>query len=125
MSLKKEIQKALLLNNVNENDTVVIETDKTVVFSLNFVQMLTLLILNFAAQMQMTADDVYDFITNNFDEIQEVVITELEVTLFTFTNLYEEEPEDIVELHNKDECLLSLAVQNNVNKKLEILKERG
>lgn len=69
MSLKKEIQKALLLNKIKENDTVVIKTDKVIIFSLNLLKMLTLLILNFATQMQMTAGDVYNFIMNNFDEI--------------------------------------------------------
>lgn len=123
MSLKKEIQKALLLNKIKENDTVVIKTDKVIIFSLNLLKMLTLLILNFATQMQMTAGDVYNFIMNNFDEILDIITIELEVTLFDFINLYEE-LEDVIELHNKDECMLVLIMQDKVNKKLKKFKEK-
>lgn len=124
MSLKKEIQKALLLNKIKENDTVVIKTDKVIIFSLNLLKMLTLLILNFATQMQMTNDDVHNFIMNNIDEILDTVITELEIVLFDFANLCDEEFEDVIELHCRDECFLILAMKDKVNKKLKKFKEK-
>lgn len=120
MSRKDMIEKALLLNNVKEVESVVIKIDTTATFSIH-LRLLVLLLFNFAMQQQMTDDEIYDFIMNNLNEVLDIITTELELTLFTFNNLCEEELTDIVELHNKDECclLLALAIQEKVNKKLK------
>lgn len=116
---KDIIKKALIQKNVLENDIVVIKTDTTTTFSIHLLRILVLLLFNFAMQTEMTTDDMYNFIMQNFSTILDVVITELEIALHNFTILYDAERTDIVELHCRDECLLVLVVQDKVNKKLK------
>lgn len=121
MSKRDLIKKALRLNDVNENDIVSVKTDKTTTFSIHLLRILVLLLFNFALQPEMTANELYDFILKNFNTIIDIVITELEIALHNFTILYKDEVTEIVELHNKDECLLTLIIQDKVNKKLKKL----
>lgn len=121
---KKYIEKALTQNDVNENDIVRVKTDTTTTFYIHLLRMLVLLLYNFSMQMQMTASDVYNFIMQNFNTIVDIVITELEISLHNFTILYAPKFTDIVELHNKDECLLVLTMQDKVNKKLRNLMKK-
>lgn len=115
------IKKALIQNNVLDKDIVVIKTDTTTTFSIHLFKMLVLLLLDFVLQTEMTDSEMYNFIMQNFNEILDIVITELEIALHNFTILYDAELTDIVELHNKDECLLMQAIQDKVNKKLKKL----
>lgn len=115
------IKKALTQNNVLDKDIVAIKTDTTTTFSIHLFKMLVLLLLDFVLQTEMTDSEMYNFIMQNFNEILDIVITELEIALHNFTILYDAELTDIVELHNKDECLLMLAIQDKVNKKLKKL----
>lgn len=126
MSKKDIIEKALLQNSELEDDNVVIKADITTTFSMHLFRMLVPLIFNFSMQMKMTDDEIYNFIIQNFTTILDVVITELEIALFAFVNMCEREITDIVELHNKDECLLLIAIKDKVNQKLEniVKKER-
>lgn len=124
MSNRDMIEKALKLNNVCEDDIVVIKTDTTTIFSIYLLRILVLLLLNFFLNEKMSEDEQIDFIMKNFNTILDIVITELEIELHNFTILYEDELTDIVELHNKDECLLVLVIQDKVNKKLKNIKER-
>lgn len=67
----------------------------------------------------MNEEEQYNFITKNLSTIVDVVTTEVEIALLVFSNLYEEEIADAVELHCRDECWLVLLIQDKVNKKLE------
>lgn len=124
MSCKDVIEKALRLNSVCEDEIVVIETERTVKFAIHLLKLLVLLLCNFFLSEEMSEEEQIDFIMNNFETVLDIAITELEVTLLVFTNLCDEEFEDVVELHCRDECWLVLAMQDEVNKKLEKLKEK-
>ena len=69
----------------------------------------------------MTEKEILDFIMKNFEAIIDIVRTEVEIVLLNFCNIYEEELAEEVQLHNKDECLIVLALQNKVNEKLKKL----
>lgn len=122
MSKKDMIRKALLLKNVCEDDIVVVETDTTT-FHIHLFNMLVLLLYNFVLQNNMSTADVFDFIMQNFNEILDTTITELEIALLHFCNMYEDDGAEEVELHNKDECWLVVAIQNKLNTKLEKIIE--
>ena len=70
---------------------------------------------------KMTEKEILDFIMKNFEAIIDIVRTEVEIVLLNFCNIYEEELAEEVQLHNKDECLIVLALQNKVNEKLKKL----
>ena len=67
----------------------------------------------------MSEEEMFDFMMKNFEAIIDIVRTELEIVLLHFCNIYEDELNEKVQLHNKDECFIILAVQNKVSKKLE------
>lgn len=121
---KNIIEKALRFNNVLDDDIVIVKTDGTVNYSIHLLKLLVFLLYNFLLSEEISENELYDFIMQNFSTILDIVITELEIALHNFTILYKDEVTDIVELHNKDECLLVLAVQDKVNKKLKNIKER-
>jgi len=123
MSKTDVIKKALHLNNVCENDIVVIKTDITTTFRLSILRMLVLLLYNFALGNKMSTVDVFDFIMQNFNEILDTAITELHIALIQFCNLYDEELAEEVELNNKDECLIVMAIQHKLNNKLKKIME--
>ena len=118
------IEKVLLQNNVSENGMLVIKTDTTITFSINLLRMLVLLLFNFFLKERAEEDKQYEFIMTNFTPILDIVTTELEIALHNFTTLYNGELEEVVELHNKDECLLVIEIQEKVNKKLKKLREK-
>ena len=122
MSIKDIIKKALLLNNVCENDIVTIPI-YTITFCLHIFKILVLLLYHFAIQNKMSEEDMFDFMMKNYEATIEIVRTEVEIVLLNFCNIYEEELAEEVQLHNKDECFIILAVQNKVSKKLEKLME--
>lgn len=124
MSIKDIIKKALLLNNVSEKDIVSISV-YTITFYLNLFRMLVLLLYHFAINTKMSEEEMFDFIMKNFEVIIDIVRTEVEIVLLHFCNIYEEELDEKVQLYNKDECFIVLAVQNKVSKKLEKLKEEN
>lgn len=122
MSKIDVIEKALILNNVCEDDLVVIKAGTTT-FSICFFRMLVLLFYNFAFRNNMLADELFDFVMNNFTAIVDIVTTEIEITLLHFCNVYDEELEEKIQLHNKDECWIVLAIQDKVNNKLKKIME--
>lgn len=124
MLTKNIIEKALIQNGVCENDILVIKTDTTITFSIHLLRILVLLLFNFFLQEGLKEDKQYDFIMTNFISILDIVVKELEIVLHNLTILYDEEFVDIVELHNKDECLLILVIQDKVNEQLNNLKEK-
>ena len=115
------IEKALLQNNVSENGMLVIKTDTTITFSINLLRMLVLLLFNFFLKERAEADKQYEFIMTNFTTILDIVTTELEIELHNFVNIYNIQIKEKIELHNKDECMLVLLVQEKVSKKLQDL----
>ena len=123
MLKKYIIKKALTQNNVDENDIVVIKTDRTSTFSIHLFRLLMLLLLNFAMQTEMTASEIYNFIMQSFEAILDIATTELEIALHNFTILYDRKLTNIVELYSKDECLLVLIMQDKINMKLKNIKE--
>lgn len=124
MSIKDIIKKALLLNNVSEKDIVAISV-YTITFYLHLFRMLVLLLYHFAINTKMSEEEMFDFMMKNFEAIIDIVRTEVEIVLLHFCNIYEDELNEKVQLHNKDECFIILAVQNKVSKKLEKLKEEN
>lgn len=121
MSIKDITKKALLLNNVCENEIVAIPV-YTITFYLHLFRMLVLLLCNFAVQNRMSAEEMFNLIMKNFEVIIDIVRTEVEIILLNFCNIYEEELVEEVQLHNKDECFIVLAVQDKVSKNLKKLK---
>ncbi len=115
------IEKALRLNNVCENDVILIKTDTTIAFSIHLLSLLVLLLYNFFLKERVEEDKQFNFIMTNLTSILDIVTTELKIALHNFITLYTGELEEIVELHNKDECLLVIAIQDKVYKKLEKL----
>ena len=124
MSIKDIIKKALLLNNVSEKDIVSISV-YTITFYLQLFRMLVLLLYHFAINTKMSEEEIFDFMMKNFEAIIDIVRTEVEIALLHFCNIYEVELDENVQLHNKDECFIILAVQNKVSKKLEKLMEEN
>ena len=122
MSKKDMIRKALLLNNVCEDDIVVVKTDTTT-FHIHLFNMLVLLLYNFSLQKKMSPENIFHFIMKNFNEILDTTITEIEIALLHFSSMYDEDGAEEIELHNKDECLLVVAMQNKFNIKLEKIIE--
>lgn len=122
MSKFDVIKKALLLNNVCEDDLVVVKTDTTT-FSIYFFRMLVLLFYNFAFRNNMLADELFDFVMKNFTAIVDILTTEIEITLLHFCNICDEKLEEKIQLNNKDECLIFLAIQEKVNNKLKKIME--
>lgn len=118
MSIKDITKKALLLNNVSEKDIVAISV-YTITFYLHLFRMLVLLLYHFAIQNRMSEEEMFDFIMKNFEAIVDIVRTELEIVLLHFCNIYEVELDEKVQLYNKDECFIILAVQDKVNNKLK------
>lgn len=116
---KNIIEKALTQNNVLENEIVDIKTDTTTIFSIHLFKMLVLLLLNFSLQMQIEANDMYNFIMQKFNTIFDIVITQIEIELHNFVVLYDVKLTDIVELHCRDECILIDAMQEKVNNNLK------
>ena len=110
------IKKALLLNNMCESDVAVVTAKRQ--YIIHIFGIVVLLLYNYFLFEGIKQEERYKFIMKNFNTIVDIVITEIEVLLLAFDNLYEEEITDIVELHNKDECLLAVAIQNKVNRKL-------
>lgn len=125
MRRKKIIEKALLQNNVSEKNIVVIKIDTTTMFEIHLLRMLVLLLFNFFLKEGLGEDKQYDFIMTNFTSILDIVATELEIALYNLVNIYNIQIiEERIELHNKDECMLVLIIQEKVNKKLEnLIKE--
>lgn len=123
MSIKDITKKALLLNNVSEKDIVAIPI-YTITFYLHLFRMLVLLLYHFAINTKMSEEEIFDFMMKNFEAIIDIVRAELEIVLLHFCNIYEVELDEKVQLHNKDECFIMLAVQDKVSKKLEKLKEK-
>ena len=117
MSNKDIIKKALLLNNVCKNDITVVKTENHH-YIVHIFEMLVLLLFNFFLANEIKQEEQYKFIMKNFKSIVDIVITEIEILLLAFDNLYEEKLTDVVEFHNKDECLLIVAIQNKINRKL-------
>lgn len=115
------IEKALLQNNVSENGMLVIKTDTTITFSINLLRMLVLLLFNFFLKERAEEDKQYEFIMTNFTAILDIVTTELEIELHNFVNIYNIQIKEKIELHNKDECMLVLLVQEKISKKLQDL----
>ena len=115
------IEKALLQNNVSENGMLLIKTDTTITFSINLLRMLVLLLFNFFLKERAEEDKQYEFIMTNFTTILDIVTTELEIELHNFVNIYNIQIKEKIELHNKDECMLVLLVQEKVSKKLQDL----
>lgn len=124
MSIKDITKKALLLNNVSEKDNIAIQV-YTITFYLHIFNMLVLLLYHFGIKNKMSEEEMFDFMMKNFEAIIDIVRTELEIVLLHFCNIYEDELNEKVQLHNKDECFIILAVQNKVSKKLEKLKEEN
>lgn len=118
--IKNIIKEALLLNNMIEDDIAVIQVNK-IFFNVHLFRILVLLLYNFVLQTKMTEKEILDFIMKNFEAIIDIVRTEVEIVLLNFCNIYEEELAEEVQLHNKDECLIVLALQNKVNEKLKKL----
>jgi hypothetical protein len=119
MLKKNIIEKALIQNDVFENDILVIKTDTIITFSIHLLRILVLLLFNFFLEERFKEEKQLDFIMTNFTSILDIVTTELEIALHNFSILYREELTDIVELHCRDECLLVLVIQEKVNKKLK------
>ncbi len=119
--LKKVIEKALLLRNVEKKQEVVIETSVTTVFSLHLSKMIVLLLYNFFLFYKVTELEVTILIKDNYADILNIIMTEIKIGLHNYIILYEEELENLIEFHNKDETLLVLAIQENVNKNLKEL----
>lgn len=120
MFLKNIIRKALRLNNVYEDDIVEVQVN-TISFNLHIFEMVVLLLYNFSLQYKKFEEEMNDFFMKNFEAIFDIVITEIKIALLHFYNMYDDELEDIVELHNKDECFLVVVIQEKVNKKIENL----
>ena len=120
MSIKDITKKALLLNNVCEKDIVAISV-YTITFYLHLFRMLVLLLYHFAINTRMSEEEMFDFMMKNFEAIIDIVRTEVEIVLLHFCNIYEEELAEEVQLHNKDECFIVLAVEDKVSKKLKKL----
>lgn len=120
MSSVDVIKKALLLNNMCENDVTVVETEKRQ-YIIHIFEIVVLLLCNFFLLEKENEEEKCNFIMKNFNTVVDLVMTEIEVNLLAFDNLYEQEITDIVELHNKDECLLVVAIQDKVNKKIKNL----
>lgn len=118
---KDIIRKALRLNNVCENDVILIKTDTTIAFSIHLLSLLVLLLYNFFLKEGVEEDKQFELIMTNFTEILDIVTTELEVALHNFVNIYNIQIKEKIELHNKDECMLVLLVQEKVSKKLQDL----
>ena len=118
--IKNIIKEALLLNNMIEDDIAVIQVNK-IFFNVHLFRILVLLLYNFVLQTKMIEKEILDFIMKNFEAIIDIVRTEVEIVLLNFCNIYEEELAEEVQLHNKDECLIVLALQNKVNEKLKKL----
>lgn len=112
------IEKALFLNNVCEYDVIVVATERHQ-YIIHVFEMIVLLVCNFFLIEEINQEEQYKFIMKNFNTIVDIVMTELGVILLAFDNVYEEEYADIVELHNRDECLLVVAIQDKVNRKLK------
>ena len=111
------IKKALLLNNMCESDVAVVVTAKRQ-YIIHIFGMVVLLLYNYFLSEGIKQEEKYNFIMKNFNTIVDLVMTEIGVVLLAFDNVYEEIT-DIVELHNKDECLLVVAIQDKVNKNLK------
>lgn len=122
MVKKDTIKKALVKNEIEENNVIEVKTDKTIKFGLHLQKILTVLLCNFFLMMEVEEEQQVDFTKYNFTEIRNIVIREIKIVLHNFISVYDEELADEVELNNKDETLLILAVQNQVNIKLENLK---
>lgn len=121
MSRIDVIKKALLLNNMYESDVTVVATANRQ-YLIHIFEIVVLLLCNFFLFEGMKQEEKYNFIMNTYNAIVDIIITELEIALLTFENMYKEEVADIIELHNKDECLLVVAIQSKVNKNLEKIK---
>lgn len=117
------VEKALLLNDVEKIDKVVIKTDVTTVFTLHLLKMLVLLLCQFSLALSIDEESIYNFTMKNFKQILEIVRTEIEIALHNFVELYDEQLDNEIELHNKDETMLVLIIQDKVNKKLERLRD--
>lgn len=122
--LKKDtIKKELVKNEIEENEILEVETDKTIKFCLNLQKILIVLLCNFFLMVEVEEEQQQiDFIKHNFREIRDIVITEIKIVLHNLIFICDEELADEVELNNKDETLLLLAIQEQANSKLKNLK---
>lgn len=116
--IKNIIKEALLLNNMIEDDIAVIQVNK-ISFNVHLFRILVLLLYNFVLQTKIPEQEIFNYVMKNFEPVSYIVITEVEIVLLHFYNIYNEELDEEVELHNKDECYIVLAIQNEVNKKLK------
>lgn len=119
MSLKDVTKKALLLNDMCNQDVAVITTDKHH-YIIYILEMVVLLLYNFSLSNKMSAVEIFNFVMSNFEIILDIILVEIQQSILQFDSIYEEEQQtDAIELHNKDECLLVVAIQEKVNKNLE------
>lgn len=119
MSLENVIKKALLQNDMCNRDVAVITTDKHH-FIIHILEIVVLLLHNFLLLNKMSAAETFNFVMKNFETILDIILVEIEVSVLQFDSLYDEEQQtDVVELHNKDECFIIVAIQDKVNKNLE------
>lgn len=113
------IKKALLHKQIYDSNSFSIEinTNKTII--VNLYRIMLHLLSNFVITYSLTKSETDMFLRKKLDDIIDIVTTEVEIVLLQFANIYKEETTNIIELHNKDECFIVLAVQNEVNKKLK------
>lgn len=117
--LKRIIEKALLLKCVSKEKEVVIEISSTTVFTLHLFKMMVLLLYNFFLLNKNEEPKVMEFITRNYNRIIDIIVTEIKIALHNFVLLNDENLNEEIELHNKDETFLVLAIQNDINVKLK------
>lgn len=116
------IKKELVKNGIEENEILEVETDKTIKFWLHLQKILTVILCNFFLVVEVEEEQQIDFIKHNFREIRDIVITEIKIVLHNLIFTCDEELAEEVELNNKDETLLLLAIQEQANSKLKNLK---
>ena len=119
MSKKEIIKKALILNDVFENDVIVIKTDITTSFSVHLLSILVSLLYEFAVINDINEQNIYNFIVNNAKDILNIVCTELEIALFNFNNYCQEYSNDKIELNIRDETMLFMLVKCMVSNELK------
>lgn len=122
--LKKDvIKKALMLNDMLESDNTVVTTEEHH-YILYIFNLLVLSLYYFALANDISSAKIFNFIISNFKTILDSVTIEIEIAILVFDDIYEDEEKvDVIEFHNKDECLLFMSVQDRLNKQfINIMK---
>lgn len=121
MNIKETIKKALLMNNVDEQDKIFVYNDTNTLIGINLFDVMLFVLSNFALYQSMNSNQIYNFVMQNFKNIFDEFNTQIQMALFYIgidIDINKKEPEEI-ELNDETEALFQIYLQSKIFSEFE------